>query len=151
MSNTKRLAGEMNDDDVAVLNDQQYADATEVMTSLNEEDKAGIEVEALLNMVEQDAGELETFVDILMKKPHKFNALGLITRLAVIPGTKRLAVLNALSNRVEQDAGVLKTFVDILKKPQILLGLFIKLSTCKCTKCMNIGMIVIILYFSSHR
>ena len=75
MSDMKWLAGELNDDDVAVLNDQQYTDVTEVKTLLNEEDKAGIVVKALLNRVEQDAGELNTFVNILKKKPRKFKAL----------------------------------------------------------------------------
>ena len=79
VSDMKWLAGELNDDDVAVLNDQQYADVTEVKTLLNEEDKAGIVVKALLNRVEQDAGELNTFVNILKKKPQKFKAL--ITKL----------------------------------------------------------------------
>ena len=75
MSDMKWLAGELNDDDVAVLNDQQYADVTEVKTLLNEEERAGIVFKALLNRVEQDAGELKTFVDILKKKPQKFKAL----------------------------------------------------------------------------
>ena len=75
MSDMKWLAGELNDDDVSVLNDQQYADVTEAKTLLNKEDKAGIVFKALLNRVEQDAGELKTFVDILKKKPQKFKAL----------------------------------------------------------------------------
>ena len=75
MSDIKWLAGELNDDDVAVLNDQQYADVTEVKTLLNKEDKAGIVFKALLNRVQQDAGELKTFVNILKKKPWKFKAL----------------------------------------------------------------------------
>ena len=79
MSDMKWLAGELNDDDVAVLNDQQYADVTEVKTLLNEEERAGIVVKALLNRVEQDAEELKAFVDILKKKPQKFKAL--ITKL----------------------------------------------------------------------
>ena len=69
------LAGELNDDKVAVLTDQQHADVTEAKTLLNEEDKAGIVVKALLNRVKQDAGELKIFVDILKKKPQKFKAL----------------------------------------------------------------------------
>ena len=75
MSDIKWLAGELNDDDVAVLNDQEYADVTEVKTLLNKEDKAGIVVKALLNRVEQDAEGLKTFVDILKKRPKKFKAL----------------------------------------------------------------------------
>ena len=75
MSDMKWLAGELNDDDAAVLNDQQYADVTEAKTLLNEEERAGIVVKALLNRVEQDAGELKTFLDILKKRPKKFKAL----------------------------------------------------------------------------
>ena len=79
ISDMKWLARELNDDDVAVLNDQQYADVTEVKTLLNKEDKAGIVFKALLNRVEQDAEELNTFVNILKKKPQKFK--GLIAKL----------------------------------------------------------------------
>ena len=79
MSDMKWLAGELNDDDVAVLNDQQYTDVIEVKTLLNEEERAGIVFKALLNRVEQDAEELKTFVDILKKKPQKFK--NLITKL----------------------------------------------------------------------
>ena len=75
MSDMKWLAEELNDDSVAILNDQQYTDVTEVKTLLNEEERAGIVVKALLNRVEQDAEELKTFVDILKKKSRKFKAL----------------------------------------------------------------------------
>ena len=88
MSDMKWLAGELNDDDVAVLNDQQYSDVTEVKALLNEEDKAGIVVKALLNRVEQDAEELKAFVDILKKKPRKFKAL--IAKLDKCKWTKKL-------------------------------------------------------------
>ena len=72
MSDMKWLAGELNDDDVAVLND---ADVTEVKTLLNEEERAGNVVKALLNRVEQNAEELKTFIDILKKRRQKFDAL----------------------------------------------------------------------------
>ena len=75
MSDIKLLAGELNDDDVAVLNDQQYADVIVAKTLLNEEKRAGIVVKALLNRVEQDAEGLKTFLDILKKRPKKFKAL----------------------------------------------------------------------------
>ena len=75
MSDMKWLAVELNNDVVAVLNDQQYADVTEAKTLLNEEERAGIVVRALLNRVEQDAGELSIFVDILKKKSQKFKFL----------------------------------------------------------------------------
>ena len=75
MSDMKWLAEELNDDNVAILNDEQYTDVTEVKTLLNEEERAGIVVKALLNRVEQDAEELKTFVDILKKKSRKFKAL----------------------------------------------------------------------------
>ena len=72
ISDMKWLAGELNDDDVAVLND---ADVTEVKTLLNEEERAGNVVKALLNRVEQNAEELKTFIDILKKRRQKFDAL----------------------------------------------------------------------------
>ena len=75
MSDMKWLAKELNDDSIAILNDEQYTDVTEVKTLLNEEERAGIVVKALLNRVEQDAEELRTFVDILKNKPRKFKAL----------------------------------------------------------------------------
>ena len=75
MSDMKWLAKELNDDSIAILNDEQYTDVTEVKTLLNEEGRAGIVVKALLNRVEQDAEELRTFVDILKNKPRKFKAL----------------------------------------------------------------------------
>ena len=75
VSDMKWLAEELNDDDVAVLNDQQYADVTEVKTLLSEKARAEIVVNALLNRVEQDAEELKTFVDILKKKTQKFKPL----------------------------------------------------------------------------
>ena len=75
VSDMKWLAEKLNDDNVAILNDEQYADVTEVKNTLNEKERAEILVKALLNRVEQDGEELNTFVDILKKKPRKFKAL----------------------------------------------------------------------------
>ena len=68
----KWLAEELNDNDI--LNDQQYADVTEV-NLLNEEERAEIMVKALLNWIKQDGKKLKIFEDILKKKPQKFRAL----------------------------------------------------------------------------
>lgn len=73
-SDLKWMADELNDDDIAILNGQQYDDVVE-RTLLSDNDKATMVAGALLNRVDLDPDGLRVFVDILKKNGPKFRAL----------------------------------------------------------------------------
>ena len=73
-SDLKWMADELNDDDIAVLNGEQYDEVVK-RNLLSDNDKAVQIVGALLNRVDLEPDFLGVFVTILKKNEPKYRAL----------------------------------------------------------------------------